>query len=156
MIACELAGRPELGEDPDHHPAQQIDPLGIARGGDLLLEELERSLVSPSSQAAIAAAAGSSAPSSIRARIADASKSSSNGASTARGAVGIVPGDQQPGELDRRLALSRVELERPPQRGLVVGAGEHVGLGGRERVEEGLDLGRRDRPGELRRSPRRR
>ena len=49
----------------------------------------------------------------------------------------------------RRLGVARVELERLAQRGLVAGRGELVGRGGDERVEEGLDLRRRDRAGEL-------
>jgi hypothetical protein len=63
---------------------------------------------------------------------------------------GVVPTpDQQPTELARGADVARVELERPPERSLVVGLGQPVGLGRHQTVEERLHLRRRQRAGEL-------
>ena len=49
----------------------------------------------------------------------------------------------------RGRAVARIERQRLAQRGLVAGGGELVGGRGDQRVEEALDLRRRDRAGEL-------
>jgi hypothetical protein len=53
------------------------------------------------------------------------------------------------GELDLRLGVRGLELERAPQRRLVAGRDERVGLTGHEGVEEALDLRGRQRADEL-------
>ena len=67
------------------------------------------------------------------------------------GLVVVAAGDQQPAERGRGVGVARVELERAAQRLLVVGGlgDQAVGLGRDQRVEERLDLRRRDRAGEL-------
>ena len=45
MLAGELAGGPELGEDRDHHAPETIGELRVLGGGDPLLQGLEGRLV---------------------------------------------------------------------------------------------------------------
>ena len=65
------------------------------------------------------------------------------------GLVEIAAGDEDLPELGRGLGVPGVGVERRAQRRLVAGRGQPLGLGGDETVQEGVDLRRRDRTGEL-------
>ena len=111
---------------------------------------------SPASQAANAASSRGPPASSpfgreSRARAArpSARKSPRSGSSSSRAASGSPRASSSLPSPAAATSMAGIELERPAQRGLVSLRGELVGRRGDERVEPGLDLGRRDRSGEL-------
>ena len=154
MLPSEQVIGPELGEDRDHHPPDQVAAIAVRLGCDRLLEALERGLESPSSQAAKAllrsrlAGAPSASPSSIRATRPSATKSPAKLPAARppprarRARAGAAPGRGG-------LGMTRIERQCLAQRCLVAGGDQLVGGRGDQAVEELLDLRRRDRAGEL-------
>ena len=157
VLAGERVVGAELGEDRDHHAADQVAALGVGLGRRSPPGARSSAVSrSPSSQAANARAERASVPSS------SASASSTRAArpSARKSPAKRLEQRRAPPRCSPRASSSRAELRRRLGRGAgrarAPGAamprrrlGQPVGLGGHELVEERLDLGRRDRAGEL-------
>ena len=141
VLARELTVGAELGEDRDHHLADQVATLWVVLGRKRVLEQFQGALVVPSSQAAKASARLAPGPLAVsvsrgevrpRRETVDHEVARESGRTAPRVVLRLIALEQEPPELRGRLGVSRVELERRAQRLLVALFGEPVGLRGDE------------------------
>lgn len=154
MLTRERMLGPEIGEDRDHHPADEIAALGIAFGGDRRLERLQgaaRVVGIPALERVAHGLVGVRVGRELEPREQAGRDEVGFGVRLKHlaGLVGLTATDEQPAQRDGRARVPRILLEGGAQRLLVARGSELVGLGGHELVEEALDLGRRDGAHEL-------